>query len=171
MNTRLIQGKAYGVSPATLADLEQITNIYNQGTGTANANFEPVSLENRQAWFLSHGDTRPIVVVKDGERVVGFASLSDLYDRPAYMYSTEISIYVDGAYHGKGLGAFLLAEMMERARVLGIANVVALIFGHNTPSLALFAKFGFETWGVLPKVCLSEGVMSDVVILGWAVKK
>lgn len=169
MNTRLIQGKAYDVSLATLADLVQITNIYNQGTGTANANFEPVSLENRQAWFLSHGDTRPIVVVKDGEQVVGFASLSDLYDRPAYMYSTEISIYVDDAYHGKGLGAFLLAEMMERAKSLGIANVVALIFGHNTPSLALFAKFGFETWGILPKVCLSKGVMSDVVILGKAV--
>lgn len=169
MDTRLIKGKPYQVSLATLADLEQITDIYNQGTGTANANFEPVSLENRQAWLLSHGNTRPIVVVKDGERVAGFASLSDLYDRPAYMYSTEISIYIDGVYHGKGLGAFLLDEMMRRAKELGIANVVALIFGHNTPSLALFDKFGFECWGVLPKVCLSQGVMSDVVILGKAV--
>lgn len=166
MTTYTIKNKTYTLRRARQDDLAQITAIYNQGTGVANSNFEPVSVDSRQAWFDSHGDTRPIMVVVDEHTIAGWVSLSNLYDRPAYLHSTEVSIYIDKAYHGMGLGALLLDDMLGRAKMLGIANVVALVFGHNTSSLALFGKFGFERWGVLPKICLSQGMMADVVILG-----
>lgn len=162
-----IKQKSYHLSLAQKEDLPAIVAIYNQGTGTANANLAPVSVASRQAWFMAHGSQRPLVVLKDEDVLVAWASLSDLYeDRPAYRHSAEISIYVDDAYHGLGIGAYLLQDMLGRAKLCDIHKVVALIFAHNVASLSLFDKFGFDLWGVLPKICLSFEQMTDVLIMG-----
>lgn len=168
MTTVSIKNRAYVFGEACRADLPKIVAIYNEGIGTANADFAPVSVESREPWFLAHGGKRPLFVLKDGDEVVAWASLSNLYDRPAYLHATEISVYVTGEYHGLGLGAFLVEKLLECAKSLEVTRVAALIFGHNHASLSLFKKAGFSEWGVLPKVCLSQGVPSDVVILGIA---
>lgn len=67
---------------------------------------------------------------------------------------------------GAGVGKILLRHMLERAPSLGIRNVIALVFGHNYPSLNLFHRFGFEEWGRLPQVCDLDTMLADVVILG-----
>lgn len=156
----------YFIRRATLADVVAITAIYNQTVGIAHANFEPVSVESRRQWFLEHGEHRPIFVLVDNEQVVAWLSLSDYLPRPAYHLSVEISLYVDKAYVGKGLGSQLLAYGLDWAKNNGIVNVIALIFAHNTASIRLFYKHQFSQWGILPKVCLSQGVLADVVILG-----
>lgn len=152
---------------ATLDDIFAITEIYNQTVGVAHANFEPVSVASRQAWFCEHGEHRPIfVMTDDNDKVLAWLSLSDYLPRPAYHLSVEVSLYVDRKHTGKGLGAKLLSYGCVWAKDNGIINVIALIFGHNIPSISLFQKQGFEQWGVLPKVCLSQGRLADVVILG-----
>jgi len=44
--------------------------------------------------------------------------------------------------------------------------LLGFVFAHNTPSLALFGRFGFERWGLLPRVAVLDGVERDVAILG-----
>jgi L-amino acid N-acyltransferase YncA len=44
--------------------------------------------------------------------------------------------------------------------------LLGFIFAHNEPSLRLFAKFGFERWGYLPKVAELDEVERDLVIMG-----
>ncbi len=44
--------------------------------------------------------------------------------------------------------------------------MLGFIFGHNEPSLRLFQRFEFETWGTLPRVAVLDGVERDLVILG-----
>lgn len=156
----------YTLRVACLDDLPAIVAIYNQTVGLSNADFYPVSVASRTDWFLAHGDTRPILVMTKGEQVVAWASLSNLYDRPAYASSTEISVYVDASYQGQGLAKKLVLALFEQAKQLDIKNVVALIFAHNTPSLGLFYRLGFVRWGVLPQIAWSDGVLADVVILG-----
>ena len=46
------------------------------------------------------------------------------------------------------------------------STFLAFIFGHNTPSLTLFAAAGFQRWGLLPQVAELDGVDRDLVILG-----
>ncbi|MGN6900549.1 GNAT family N-acetyltransferase, partial [Neisseria sp. P0017.S010] len=77
-----------------------------------------------------------------------------------------VSIYVRHDMRGAGVGKILLRHMLERAPSLDIHNVIALVFGHNYPSLNLFHRFGFEEWGRLPQVCDLETMLADVVILG-----
>ena len=43
---------------------------------------------------------------------------------------------------------------------------MGLIWGHNSPSLALFAQFGFERWGHLPRVAEMDQIERDLVIVG-----
>ena len=50
--------------------------------------------------------------------------------------------------------------------LLGIKNIIAVIFGHNHASIRLFHTFGFQEWGRLPQVCDLETMLADVVILG-----
>lgn len=157
---------SYSIRLATLSDIVAITDIYNQTVGVAHANFEPVSVASRQAWFLEHGDNRPIFVLTDHDQVVAWLSLSDYLPRPAYHLSVEVSLYVDKAYTGQGLGSRLLSHALDWAKNQGIVNVIALIFGHNQASIHLFNKHGFDQWGKLPEVCLSQGKLADVVILG-----
>ena len=173
------------VQRASDEDLSEILLIYNQSIAgkQATANLEPVTYEERAAWFAEHIDsaTRPIYIVrmlesaiedgmqKEGASIVAWGSFSDLYARPAYHISSEISIYIHNDYHGQGLGSLLVRWMLQQAPSLGIHNVAALIFAHNQPSLGLFGKLGFEQWGLMPQVCDMDGFIADVVMLGKSV--
>lgn len=170
------------VQRASDEDLSEILVIYNQSIAgkQATANLTPVTSEERTAWFAEHlnSATRPIYVVRavdkgiDSDKqkelspIVAWGSFSDLYARPAYHISSEISIYLHHDYHGQGLGSLLAHWMLEQAPSLGIYNIVALIFAHNQPSLGLFRKLGFEQWGYMPQVCDMNGFIADVVMLG-----
>lgn len=157
---------------AVIDDLPRIVEIYNQSiTGKqATADLQPVSVADRQAWFDAHTGNRPLVVAQTslGE-IVGWGSLSDLYARPAYHISTEISIYVADEAKGQGVGKALVNYLIQVAPSCGVQQVVALIFAHNTPSLAMFSKLGFESWGKFKQVCDMNGFIADVVILGKSV--
>ncbi|TGP46855.1 N-acetyltransferase family protein [bacterium M00.F.Ca.ET.230.01.1.1] len=165
---------------ATIDDLPRIVEIYNQSIAgkQATADLQPVSVADRQAWFDAHTGNRPLVVAQTrsetssetslGE-IIGWGSLSDLYARPAYHISTEISIYVADEAKGQGVGKALVNYLIQIAPSCGVQQVVALIFAHNTPSLAMFEKLGFESWGKFKQVCDMQGFIADVVILGKSV--
>ena len=97
---------------------------------------------------------------------MAWASLSDYYPRAAYNRTAEVSVYVDAQHRGAGLGKWLLGEIIRRAPALGVHQLIAVVFAHNAPSLALFGGLGFAEWGRLPAVCELDGVLADVVVLG-----
>ncbi|UNU73618.1 N-acetyltransferase family protein [Moraxella nasovis] len=136
-----------------LDDLPALTCIYNQGIRTANANEHKVDIVNRTAWFAKHDETCPIIGVYLNERLIAWSSLSEFHPLPAYKITREISIYVDRAFIGQGLGKLLLEHMLKIAKELGVINVVALVFSDNIASIKLFEKFGFGCWGVWQQVC------------------
>ena len=157
---------------AAIDDLPRIVEIYNQSIAgkQATADLQPVSVADRQAWFDAHTGNRPLVVAQNSlDEIVGWGSLSDLYARPAYHISTEISIYVADEAKGQGVGKALVNYLIQVAPSCGVQQVVALIFAHNTPSLAMFGKLGFEPWGKFKQVCDMNGFIADVVILGKSV--
>ena len=189
--TAVMLNEQFVVQRAQDADLAEILAIYNQSVAgkQATANLTPVTMAERIDWFNEHinNEKRPIYVVKaidiatqnteqstiQNSKQAGFASpivawgsFSDLYARPAYHISSEISIYLHQDYHGKGLGGLLARWMLTQAPSLSIRNVVALIFAHNQPSLGLFTKLGFTQWGYMPQVCDMQGFIADVVMLG-----
>ena len=148
----------YTITLAKTEDLPDIVEIYNSTIEArqSTADLSPVSIETRKPWFEAHSGKRPLYVLKNhsGE-LLAWGS-----------FSAEISIYVRHNMRVVGVGKILLCNMLERAPSLDIKNVLAVIFGHNHPSLHLFHSFGFQEWGRLPAVCDLETFEADVVILG-----
>lgn len=158
------------VRDAHADDLPAIVAIYNSTVASrmVTADTEPVSVASRQAWFEAHGpQRRPLWVAEDASgAIVGWLSFSDFYGRPAYGATAEVSIYLDAGQRGRGIGSFLLERAIEHAPSIGIHTLLGFIFGHNDPSLALFAQRGFARWGELPRVANLDGVERDLVIVG-----
>jgi L-amino acid N-acyltransferase YncA len=161
--------------PATLNDLPAIVAIYNSTVASreVTADTEPVTVASRLAWFHEHTpDRRPLWVIEQADDtsatpdIVGWISYSNFYGRPAYAGTAEVSIYIEESWRGKGVGRFALAEAIEFAPTIKVHTLLGFIFGHNLPSLALFGKFGFDTWANLPRVANLDGVERDLIILG-----
>lgn len=150
-------------------DLEKIVGTYNSTIPSrmVTADLEPVAVESKLAWFKSHNPkTRPLWVVEYGGEYAGWISFTDFKSRDAYKATVEIGIYLEEKFRGKGLGDACLAYAIEKSPELGVTSLTGFIFGHNEPSLKLFAKHGFERWAFMPAITDMEGILRDVVIMG-----
>ncbi|NQX65505.1 N-acetyltransferase family protein [Paenibacillus alba] len=154
---------------AQLEDLADIVRIYNTTVAgrMVTADTEPVATASREAWFHEHSpDFRPLWVMEDGDHICAWLSFQSFYGRPAYNATAEVSIYVDEAYRGRGIGRYLIEKAIEASPELGIKSLLGFIFGHNEPSLQLFRKFGFENWAHLPGIAELDGIERDLIIVG-----
>lgn len=156
-------------------DLSAIVDIYNSTIASreVTADTEPVSVQSRQAWFAEHTpERRPLWVIHDADdkrdapELLGWLSYSNFYGRPAYAGTAELSIYIAEKARGQGIGRYCLEQAIAFAPQIGVHTLLGFIFGHNKPSLALFRKFGFDTWAHLPRVANLDGVERDLIILG-----
>lgn len=150
-------------------DLPEVVRIYNTSipSRTATADTEPVTVEQRAEWFRGFDPaSRPLWVLEGEGGIEGWLGLRSFYGRPAYHRTVESAVYVDPARQRRGVAGALLDHALRDCPRLGIANVLAFVFAHNEPSIALFAGRGFELWGRLPRVCELDGTERDVVILG-----
>lgn len=155
--------------PAARGDLPRIVDIYNATIPSrqVTADTEPVSVESRAQWFEDHKPgSRPLWVVEAEGRIAAWLSFSSFYGRPAYDRTAELGVYVDASFRERGLGSYLLMQAIDHAPSLKLDTLLGFIFGHNEPSLRLFEKSGFGTWGILPRVALLDGVERDLVIVG-----
>ncbi|RFU60064.1 GNAT family N-acetyltransferase [Bacillus sp. V59.32b] len=159
----------FTLKEATLEELPKIVAIYNSTISSrmVTADTEPVTVEERVAWFHEHnGKTRPLYVILSGSEICGWLSYQSFYGRPAYQATAEISIYIDEQFRGMGIGRWALEQAIKLSPRLGIKTILGFIFGHNSPSLKLFSAFGFEEYGRLPKVAELDGIERDLIILG-----
>ena len=159
---------------ATLEDLPAIVDIYNSTIPSrmVTADLEPVSVEEKLAWFKEHSaGKRPLWVNEEKGKICGWASLTDFKKRSAYDRTAEISIYIHEKERGRGLGSYFLDYAIQQAPDLGIKILIGVIFSHNFPSISLFKKKGFERWGLLQAVTELDGIERDVEILGLKILK
>lgn len=144
------------IRPATRADCPGILAIYNDAvlTTTATYDYEPRTLEQRQAWFDDHerGGFAVFVAEDASGRIVGWSALNRYHDRPGYRFTTENSIYIAADSRGQGLGKLLLAPLIEAARAKGLHAIIAAIDATNEASVRLHARFGFVTVGQFKQV-------------------
>jgi L-amino acid N-acyltransferase YncA len=160
------------IRDAQVEDLGAIVDIYNATipARTSTADTAPVTVAQREAWFVAHSpQRRPLWVFQEGAEVIAWLSLSDFYGRPAYLATAEVGIYVREDQRGRGLARRLLEQAVEQAPALGLTNLLAVVFAHNQPSVGLFRACGFEQWGRLPRVGRFDDDLVDVLLLGRSV--
>ncbi len=147
-------------------DLEQLKNIYNDAILHTVATFDTEVKDdrNRLRWFQEHEVSPYVIFVEEqDEKICGYCSLSQYRDRKAFDRTVEISLYIDAAYRGQGIGKSLMEHTLEfAAKHPDITTVISLVTGENATSIHLHDVFGFEYCGQLKKVGYKFGKWLDL---------
>ena len=151
--------------PAQITDWPSIRRIYLEGIATGLATFETSCgvPEGGSDWFS--GKIENSVFVLGEDQVAGWSALSPVSDRCVYGGVAEVSVYVDPAAGGKGLGTVLLNRLIEFAEQNNYWTLQAGIFQENVPSVRLHEKCGFRTVGVREKLGQLNGEWKDVLLM------
>ncbi len=91
----------------------------------------------------------PFLVAVEEDEIVGYGYATSFRPRPGYRFTVEDSIYLRADCAGRGLGRRLLEAVMHACREAGRKQMVAVIGGNNSSSIALHSALGFVTAGVL----------------------
>ena len=136
-------------------------------TTTATYDYEPRTLEQRQAWFDDHerGGYAIFVAEDASGGIVGWSALNPYHARPGYRFTSENSVYIAADMRGQGLGRLLLAPLIDAARAQGLHAIIAAIDATNVASLRLHAQFGFIQVGHFKQVGYKFDRWLDVVYL------
>ena len=148
-------------------DAEATRAIYNAEVTTTTVTFDlvPRSLEDQLAWIESHAGAHPAVVATDGGDVVGFGSLSQYRNRPAYSTTVEDSVYVRADRRGQGYGGAILSELVALATVHGFHSGIGRIVGGHEASIGLHRSCAFDLVGVEREVGRKFVRWLDVVVM------
>ena len=114
------------VKPADASRLAEIYKPYVENTAVSFELTPPDAseMENR---ITTVTRKYPFFVAVYENRVVGYAYASVFKNRAAYDHCAELSVYVEGAMCGKGVGT-LLYKVLERAlKNMGVKNAYACI--------------------------------------------
>lgn len=152
------------------ADLDVIMALYGREVlnGTATFELEPPAIgemERRFAAVARHG--LPWLVAEIDGAFAGYAYASPFRPRPAYRYGVELSIYVEEAARGRGVGRALLSALIEHVRGLGLRHLIAAISDSETSaaSVALHRALGFRDAGVYRQVGWKFDRWLDVTLM------
>jgi L-amino acid N-acyltransferase YncA len=144
-------------------DWPRIADIYAAGIATRNATFE-TEVPSFEEWDAAHLPEHRFVAT-DGERVIGWVALTGYSDRCCYSGVADLSVYVDPAVQGQGIGRALLEHLIADTEGSGIWTLQAGVFPENAASLALHRHCGFRVVGTRERIGELDGVWRDVVLL------
>ena len=142
------------VRRATIADLGEITRIYNHAVEHTTATFdlETFSVEARRGWFERFDDRHPCLVAEVDDTLAGFAYLLPYRPKPAYARTAEMTVYVDEAFRRRGIARALYEALIDHGRAVGLHALLAVVADANPASVALHASLGFREVGRLEEV-------------------
>jgi len=149
-------------------DVPAITDIFNEAIleGGLSGHTEPLSVDDRRAWFATHAAPYGVFVKIAGGAVVGYSALSPYRGgRGAFVETCELSYFLARDHRGRGYGRELITHAMDRAGRAGFRLMVALVLGCNRRSADILSKFGFVESGRLPAAARIGGDYVDHLYL------
>lgn len=155
---------------ATRDDVPAITAIYADAVLNGTASFEldapgEAEMAARMAALVDKG--YPYIAATDGAgALLGYAYAGSYRARPAYRWTVEDSVYIAPDAMGRGVGRYLLTEIIVRCEALGFRQMVAVIGGaDHAASIRLHERLGFAHAGRLPATGFKHGRWLDSVLM------
>lgn len=152
------------VRPMRAGDWPRVAEILLQGIRFGNATFR-TECPGEAEWDADHFHAPRLVAEREG-RVVGWVALSPTSSMHAYRGVAEVSIYVDNAAQGQGVGSLLLDTMAREAAAAGFWTLHSSIFRDNAGSIALHTSCGFRMIGYRERIGQdAKGRWRDTVLM------
>jgi L-amino acid N-acyltransferase YncA len=171
------------VRPATEEDAERVADVFAGYVLASIATFVevPPSTDEWRARIVAAREHKLPFLVTDlpaghpgappgGLPVAGFIWCAQFRPHAAYRYTVEDSVYIAPEATGQGLGGRLLATLVDELRLTEVRQVVAVIATlpdarHDTPSIVLHRRLGFDVVGRMPGVGDKQGQCIDTVLM------
>jgi phosphinothricin acetyltransferase len=137
------------IRKALQRDIPSILGIYNEIIASSTAIYadDPVSLDNRMAWFAQQEERGfPVLVAVEPEGdVIGFSAFADWRGAwPGYRHTVEHSVHVRRDRRGAGVGRHLIEALFPYAHALGKHVMIGGIDAANSASIRLHERVGFQ---------------------------
>lgn len=131
---------------ANEADVPVMLDIYAPYVQTTTISFEydPPSQEEFLRRFRSITAQFPWLVWEEEGRILGYAYASPPFERAAYRWCAEPSIYLLPDARGRGIGRKLYAALERILEIQGYQVLYALITAENRDSLHFHEKCGYH---------------------------
>ena len=150
---------------ATERDVPAMLAIYAPYILTTTYTFEyevPTEAEFLQR-FHSITARFPWLVWEEDGKILGYAYGSAPFERAAYRWCAEDSVYLCPEAQGRGIGTRLCLALEKILFYQGYRRIYALITAENTNSVAFHEKLGYKLRGELPGAGLKFGRWVGVV--------
>jgi len=140
------------IRQATVQDIPRILEIYAPYVENTAISFEYIvpSLEAFTQRFLGITAEFPWLVWEENGTILGYAYGSRPFERAAYQWNAEASIYLCPEAKGKGIGKKLYAELEKRLQQQGYKKVYAIITTANEASVAFHKAAGYRHTATFP---------------------
>lgn len=144
-------------------DSSQLLDIYGQYIETTvTFEYELPTAEEFAGRIRDISREYPYLVCEEGNQAVGYAYAHKPFERAAYQWDAELSIYLDREYRGDGLGRRLYGMLMEILKLQGVRNVYGCVTIPNPRSERLHGSMGFEKLGTFHHTGCKNGRWVDV---------
>ena len=144
------------------SDWEEVRSIYLEGIATGDATFE-TDAPSWVKWDEAHLQSARLVM-RDGDRILGWAALSPVSKRNVYRGVAELTVAVTESARGQGVGRALLETLIDESENNGIWTLQASIFPENTASVKLHLRCGFREVGKRERIGMLNGVWRDTIL-------
>ena len=144
------------------SDWEQVRSIYLEGIAAGNSTFE-TEAPSWEKWDEAHHQFARLVI-RDGQKVLGWAALSPVSKRNVYRGVAELTVYVTESARGQGAGRALLEALINESEQNGIWTLQGSIFPENTASIKLHLTCGFREVGRRERIAMLNGVWRDTLL-------
>lgn len=148
-------------------DAEAIGRIYDQGIAGGIATFAtgPHDAAERRGWLADRSPRAPVWRGSIDGQVVAWSAIAPFSHRPWYDGVGEYTVYVADEVAGRGIGARMLAALIQSAPSYGYWKLVGMILSDNAPGLALARAAGFRTVGTHRAHARRGGRWRDVTVV------
>lgn len=137
---------------ATSDDIAPMLAIYTPYVENTTFSFEYTApaYETFLSRFTKYTRQLPWLVWEEDGNILGYAYGSLPFERAAYAWCAEVSVYLAPQAHRRGIGRKLYAVLEELLWRQGYRKIYALITSENTGSLAFHEKVGYRFSAAFP---------------------
>ncbi len=148
---------------ASEADAENLLKIYEQYIYTT-ITFEYVlpSVTEFQRRIREFSEVYPYLVCEEDDVIIGYAYAHRAFERAAFGWDAEVSIYLDQNVRGRGIGKICYRVLLSLLKEQGIITVYSLISTPNARSERLHEEMGFEWIGTHKNTGYKAGKWCDI---------
>lgn len=132
------------LEPSDWQEIAALTELPNVRWGTLRLPF--TSKEQWRKMMENPSEQRTAIVAVFEGRIIGSAGIQQHKGRRRHAGEVGMSVHDD--FHGRGIGAALMAALIDVAdNWLDLKRLELTVYVDNAPAIRLYQKFGFEVEG------------------------